>query len=174
MWSWRERYSKRRAYFNPLIQHFVEANPPRADGKGLYERSRYFIRGRQLGADEDEEEGWEAAPQPQEANLQRTPDIARDERPQPQRRSEPGPLRRVDSDMRPPPRKRARHTAPQRRVSSVEQVRGAQLDSDSSSLGSDEESWEASSAEEDAEREFVKDVEYGRLPPIQYIGALYS
>ena len=169
MWSWRERYSKRRAYFNPLIQHFVEANPPRADGKGLYERSRYFVRGRQLGgADEDDEEDneeWEAVPEKQAANQQRASDSAPHEQPRRQRQSEPGPLRRREDDnMQPPPRKRARHTAPLRRVSSVEQARGSRRARHYSPPGSDEEPWEASSVEEDAGLELDKDVEYGCLP----------
>ena len=173
MWSWRERYSKHKDHFNPLIQQLVKANPPRADGKGLYERSRYFIRGRQFGGageeEDEEEDGWEAVPQEPAANQQRAPEEAPDKHPRRQHQSEPGPPRRVDDNMQLPPRKRARYTAPIRRMSSVEQMRGARRARDSSSPESDEdeEPWEASSAEEDV------DVEYGYLPsypaPLCYV-----
>ncbi|CCM04544.1 uncharacterized protein FIBRA_06725 [Fibroporia radiculosa] len=56
-WSWLERYRKRRALFDPIIEHLVEENPPPADGKGLYERSRLVKSGtvrQELVEDEDE------------------------------------------------------------------------------------------------------------------------
>lgn len=60
--SWQQRYKSRRQYLDPVIDRLVEENPPRADGKGLYERSRAFNPKRKLhmvGSDEDEEEGSE-------------------------------------------------------------------------------------------------------------------
>ncbi|PCH38508.1 hypothetical protein WOLCODRAFT_136314 [Wolfiporia cocos MD-104 SS10] len=59
--SWRERYRKRQETFDPVIEHIVEQNPPREDGKGLYELSRRFgprARKRaQIRHFEEEEEG---------------------------------------------------------------------------------------------------------------------
>ncbi|KAL6308569.1 hypothetical protein BKA93DRAFT_925776 [Sparassis latifolia] len=40
--SWLERYKKNWQRLDPIIEQYVEENPPRADGKGLYERSRFY------------------------------------------------------------------------------------------------------------------------------------
>ncbi|KZT74099.1 hypothetical protein DAEQUDRAFT_761548 [Daedalea quercina L-15889] len=135
MWSWRERYVKRKAIFDPIIAQIVAENPPRPDGKGLYERSRYFNpRARRLdeagsGSDEEDEfeKGSEDAMQEQAGGQQENNANAQDERPRRQRQSEPIASKRVDDTMHAPPRKKARHTeVPPRRVSPVEQTRGPQ------------------------------------------------
>ncbi|KAH9930878.1 uncharacterized protein B0H18DRAFT_1116585 [Fomitopsis serialis] len=134
MWSWRERYNKRKDKFDPVIDRLVADNPPRRDGKGLYERSRYYKSGGPQvddpgsGSDEGdrvEGEGDVNAVQEQAQNQPRG--SGQNVRPPRQRQSEPAIQRRQSESVSPPPRKRARHTdVAQRRLSSVEQARASQ------------------------------------------------
>ncbi|KZT11173.1 uncharacterized protein LAESUDRAFT_746988 [Laetiporus sulphureus 93-53] len=52
-WSWLERYRNRHAILDPIINILAEENPPRPDGKGLYERTRFLNPKKQLYRIED-------------------------------------------------------------------------------------------------------------------------
>ncbi|KAI0927774.1 hypothetical protein AcW1_005207 [Taiwanofungus camphoratus] len=75
MWSWRERYRNNVKRMDPIIDQLVEENPPRADGKGLYERSRLLnpsMFGQQEEDDDetDEYDNWEL----NESQLEQVPE----------------------------------------------------------------------------------------------------
>ncbi|TFY60039.1 hypothetical protein EVJ58_g5394 [Rhodofomes roseus] len=172
MWSWRERYNKRKHIFDPIIKQLVTENPPRQDEKGLYERSRGIIRGRHLapnreGELEEEGDGNAAREQAEDGAVNQQA-----EGPAPrQRQSEPvqDPWR-DNEDMDAPPRKRARHMgARQRRASSVEHARGRQQSRSPSYVAPEGAiPFEVSSAEEDddtVERNVNRPSDSGRPGP---------
>ncbi|TFY64180.1 hypothetical protein EVJ58_g2776 [Rhodofomes roseus] len=163
MWSWRERYNKRKQIFDPIIEQLVAENPPRQDEKGLYERSR-LRQGRRFGPNREgelEEEGDGNAAQEQAedgaGNQQAEGPAPR------QRQSEPvDSPRRDNEDMDTPPHKRARHMgAHQRRASSVEHARGRQQSRSPSYVAPEGAiPFEVSSAEEDDDMEYADQTLY--------------
>ena len=75
--SWRERYKKHWPRLDPIIADMVAKNPPPADGKGLYQYSRFENHKQYLALigqtlyrfdDEEEEEEEEDAEEQQENN----------------------------------------------------------------------------------------------------------
>jgi hypothetical protein len=55
--SWREHYKKGQAQFDPIIEEYVEADPPRDDGKGQFRYRRESLRApaRRMNSDKSQE-----------------------------------------------------------------------------------------------------------------------